>query len=119
MVAINRKEKSLAMRKMLNGIKKKLQQGSSIIIFPEGTRKLPGETPDYKTGFIGIYNITKRKILPIALNSGLFWTKQSWNIKKGHILIKILPTIPANLDKNEVYKKAKNNIEEASNKLLI
>ena len=27
MVAINRKEKSLAMRKMLNGIKKKLQQG--------------------------------------------------------------------------------------------
>jgi len=119
MVAINRKQKSSAMRKMLNNVKKKLQHGSSIIIFPEGTRKLPGELPDYKPGFIGIYNITKRKIIPIALNSGLFWTKNSWIIKKGHIKIKILPIIPTNLNKDEVYNLVKKNIEEASNKLLI
>ena len=34
--------------------KKHMDDGSSVIIFPEGTRKKPGADPNYKTGFIGI-----------------------------------------------------------------
>ena len=118
MVAVNRSGQATAMRKMITDVKNKLKKGSSIIIFPEGTRKLPGEPPDYKTGFIGIYKATNRKLLPVALNSGICWTKYSWLIKNGHIVIKILPTIEANLEKNEVLQIVENTIEKETNKLL-
>ena len=118
MVAINRDGGTKAMRDMLQKVQSKLSFGSSIIIFPEGTRKLPGSKPDYKTGFIGIYNHTKRKILPVALNSGLCWSKQSWVLEKGLITIKFLPTIDEGLDKKVLLNEVQNRIETASNLLL-
>ena len=118
MVAINRDGGTKAMRDMLKKVQSKLSFGSSIIIFPEGTRKLPGSKPDYKTGFIGIYNHTKRKILPVALNSGLCWPKQSWVLEKGLITIKFLPTIDEGLDKKFILNEVQNRIETASNLLL-
>ena len=118
MVAIDRAGKASAMRKMISDVKKKLDNGSTIIIFPEGTRKKPREKADYKTGFIGIYNTAKRKLQPVALNSGLFWKKGLKTIKKGHIIIEFLPQIDVGLDKREVLKKVEHSIESATNKLL-
>ena len=118
MISIDRKGKSKAMRRMLNEGTKRFDDGSSIIIFPEGTRKKPGESADYKTGFIGIYREVKRKLLPVAVNSGLFWPKHKFIMKKGKIIIDILPTIDVNLSKDEVLNKVQDSIEKASNKLL-
>ena len=118
MVAINRAGKASAMRKMISNVKKKLDNGSTIIIFPEGTRKKPKEKADYKTGFIGIYNTAKRKLQPVALNSGLFWQKGLKIIKKGHIVIEFLPQIDIGLDKKQVLNKVEDSIESATNKLL-
>ena len=119
MVAINRSGGTKTMRKMLQDVKKKLDLGRSIIIFPEGTRTVPGSKPRYKTGFIGIYNHTNKKILPVALNSGLCWSKKSWILNNGLITIKILPTIKENLDKKEILQKVQDIIESESNKLLV
>ena len=118
MVSIDRKGKSKTMRKMLYKVKKRFDDGSSIIIFPEGTRKKPGEVPDYKTGFVGIYREVNRKLLPVAVNSGLFWPKHKFIFNKGKIIIDILPTIEAGLSKNEVLNKVQDTIEKASKKLL-
>ena len=118
MVAIDRTGQASTMRKMITDIKKKLDSGSTIIIFPEGTRKIPGARADYKTGFIGIYNTSKRKLQPVALNSGLFWQKGLKVIKRGHIVIEFLPEINSGLDKIEVLDKVESSIESATNKLL-
>ncbi len=118
MVSIDRDGGTKTMRKMLDDVKKKLELGKSIIIFPEGTRKKPGSKPDYKTGFVGIYNHTKREILPVALNSGLCWSKQSWILKNGIITIKFLPIIEKNLDKKELLKRVQECIEKETNILL-
>jgi len=118
MVSIDRAGQASTMRKMITDVKKKLDSGSTIIIFPEGTRKKPGAKADYKTGFIGIYNTSKRKLQPVALNSGLFWQKGLKIIKKGHIIIEFLPQIDIGLDKKEVLNKVENSIESATNKLL-
>ena len=118
MVSIDRSGQASTMRKMITDIKNKLDSGSTIIIFPEGTRKKPGEKADYKTGFIGIYNTAKRKLQPVALNSGLFWQKGLKVIKRGHIIIEFLPQIDVGLDKKEVLSKVKSSIESATNKLL-
>ena len=118
MVAIDRAGKASTMRQMISDVKKKLDSGSTIIIFPEGTRKKPWEKADYKTGFIGIYNTSKRKLQPVALNSGLFWQKGLKVIKRGHIIIEFLPQIDIGLDKREVLNKVENSIESATNKLM-
>ena len=118
MVSIDRGGQASTMRKMITDVKKKLDSGSTIIIFPEGTRTKPGAKADYKTGFIGIYNTSKRKLQPVALNSGLFWQKGLKVIKRGHIIIEFLPQIDIGLDKKEVLNKVKNSIESATNKLL-
>ena len=118
MVSIDRRGQASTIRKMITDVKKKLDSGSTIIIFPEGTRKKPGAKADYKTGFIGIYNTSKRKLQPVALNSGLFWQKGLRIIKRGHIIIEFLPQIDIGLDKKEVLNKVENTIESATNKLL-
>ena len=118
MVSIDRAGQASTMRKMITDVKKKLDSGSTIIIFPEGTRKKPGAKADYKTGFVGIYNTSKRKLQPVALNSGLFWQKGLKVIKRGHIIIEFLPQIDIGLDKKEVLDKVENSIELATKKLL-
>ena len=118
MISINRSEGTASMRKMLKEAKSKMSSGYSIIIFPEGTRKIPGEKPDYKTGFIGIYNETESEILPVAVNSGRYWPKHIFIKNPGKIIIKILKPIPAKLKKGEVLKKIESIIEEETNKII-
>ena len=119
MVSIDRSGHAKTMRKMIFDVKKKLDEGSTIIIFPEGTRKKPGEKADYKSGFVGIYNASKRKLQPVALNSGLCWPKGFGPIKSGHIVIEFLSEIENGLEKNTVLKKVEDSIESATNNLLV
>ena len=118
MISIDRKEGTSAMRKMLKEANNKISQGYSIIIFPEGTRKKPGEKPNYKRGFIGIYNEIQTEILPVALNTGLCWPKNSFIKQPGHITIKFLNIIPAGLKKEKVMKILEERIENESNKII-
>jgi len=119
MVAIDRKGGAKTMRKILKEVKSRLDDGYSIIIFPEGTRKKPGDLPDYKSGFVGIYKEANRKILPIALNSGFCWPKDSWILKKGKIVIDIQPSIETGYEKKIILKKVEDIIENATKKLII
>lgn len=118
MISINRKGGASTMRLMLKQTKEKSLSGYSIIIFPEGTRKKLGDVPDYKSGFIGIYNEMKTKILPVAVNSGKCWPKHTFLKKSGKIIIKFLPLIQANLSRNNVLSEVENKIEDATNKII-
>ena len=117
MISIDRSEGTLAMRKILKEAKSKISEGYSIIIFPEGTRKKPDENPDYKTGFIGIYNEVKSEILPVAVNSGYCWPKHTFIKRPGHIIIQILKTIPAGLKRSDVLNRVQLVIEEETKKI--
>ena len=118
MISIDRKGGAATMRLMLRKAKAKAFNGFSIIIFPEGTRKKPGEKPDYKSGFIGIYNEIKKPILPVAVNSGKCWPKHTFVKKSGKIIIKFLPLIQSNLTRNEVLLNVEKKIEEATKKII-
>ena len=118
MISINRSEGTKAMRTILKQAKQRIISGYSIIIFPEGTRKKPGEPPNYKTGIAGIYKETEAEILPVALNSGHCWPKHTFIKKPGKIIIKFLNLIPSKLDRIEMLKKIESVIEEESNNLI-
>jgi len=118
MIAINRTEGSKAMRKILKEVKGRIINGYSIIIFPEGTRKKTDEPPDYKTGIAGIYKESNAKVLPVAVNSGLYWPKHTFIKRPGKIIIKFLKPIPPKLEKFEFLKKIESVIEEETNKII-
>jgi 1-acyl-sn-glycerol-3-phosphate acyltransferase len=118
MISIDRKGGASTMRLMLKETKKKLLSGFSIIIFPEGTRKRIGETPDYKTGLIGLYKELHTEILPIALNSGKCWPKNIFIKNPGHIIIRFLPLIDSKLDRKKILMEVQERIETATNNII-
>ena len=118
MISIDRKTGTKSMRKMLKRTKNMVNMGYSIIIFPEGTRKKPGDKPNYKSGFVGLYREMKTEILPVALNSGNCWPKHTFIKKSGHIIIKFLPTLKTNIEKNRLLKNIETIIETETNKII-
>tara|TARA_Y100000590_G_scaffold132606_1_gene151498 strand:+ start:3039 stop:3737 length:699 start_codon:yes stop_codon:yes gene_type:complete len=112
MISIDRSANIKAMKKVLDESKQKVNNGHTLIIFPEGTRKLPGSKPDYKSGVAGIYEKINSDVLPVTLNSGLFWNKYSYIIKPGKIIVKFLPPIKKGLSKKNFLEKLENQIEE-------
>jgi len=119
MISINRSEGVKALKKMILKSKQKTEKGYSLIIFPEGTRKLPGSKPDYKSGIAGIYSDLNTKVLPVALDSGLFWPKNSFIIKSGKITIEFLSPIQKKLSKEIFLETLKDKIETKTNSLII
>ena len=117
MISIDRKGGAKTMRQMLKKTKEKLSDGFSLVIFPEGTRKKPGEKPDYKSGFVGVYKHLNSEILPVAVNSGNCWPKHTFIKKSGKIIISILKIIPAGLEQSVVLDKVKKTIEKEVDKI--
>ncbi len=87
-----------------------------IAIFPEGTRKKPGEAPDYKPGVAGLYSHLGLPCVPVALNSGQFWT--GFIKHPGTIVIEFLPAIPAGLKRAEFMRELQGRIETATARLV-
>jgi 1-acyl-sn-glycerol-3-phosphate acyltransferase len=99
--------------------KRAIAAGRPILIFPEGTRKKPGAPPDYKPGVAGLYGLLGVPCVPVALNSGLFWTGPMGFIKKpGRIVLEFLERIPAGLDRAEFMGQLQARIETATGRLI-
>ncbi len=90
----------------------------NIIIFPEGTRTKPGETDKYKSGLSLITKNIKTIVVPIAINSGIFWPKKSFIKYPGTIKMKILPSIKTGLIHHAEFQKLLISEIENAMKLL-
>lgn len=115
-IAIDRDGKASALRKMAADAKAAMAQGRPILIFPEGHRQDPGAQPDYKPGVAGLYSQFGAPCVPVALNSGLFWT--GFLKKPGTIVVEFLDAIPPGLKRVEFMRELETRIETATVKLL-
>jgi 1-acyl-sn-glycerol-3-phosphate acyltransferase len=95
-----------------------IAQGRQLIIFPEGTRKAVGSTPDYKPGVAFVYAETKAPCVPVALNTGLFWPRRSVVIRPGKATIAFLEPIAPGYDKKTFMQLLQNRIEAATADLV-
>ena len=118
MIPIRRETGPSALREMLREAKSRCEAGREILVFPEGTRRLPGAEPDYKPGIVMIYDRLGVACVPVALNSGLFWPRNSLLRPPGTIVVEILPTIPAELPRKEFAARLETTIEEATARLV-
>jgi 1-acyl-sn-glycerol-3-phosphate acyltransferase len=117
-IPIDRDAGSEAMKKMTEGCRKALDSGRPIIIFPQGTRIAPGVVADYKPGTAKLYKDLKVPVVPLALNTGVFWGRNAFWKKSGTITYKLLPPLPAGMPPLKMMEQLEKVLEEESDKLV-
>lgn len=101
-IAVDRGGGAGAMRVMLKRTREVLADGRSVVIFPEGTRVLPGETPPLQAGFAGLYKMVGLPVVPIAIKSGHVWPRNKWVKYPGVVTFRFFDPIPAGLPRAEI-----------------
>lgn len=95
-IAIDRSQGKEAMDQIITGARRVQAQGRPIVIFPQGTRVSPWkkitERP-YKIGAARMALETGLPLIPMALNSGMFWPRNSWLKHPGKVIFEFLPPI--------------------------
>jgi 1-acyl-sn-glycerol-3-phosphate acyltransferase len=101
MIPVERHGSTGAMRAMLRSAQKARESGRSVVIFPEGTRVLPGEMPALRPGFAGLYKALGLPTVPLALDSGRLMPKGRFVRHSGTIHFRYGEPIPAGLPRAE------------------
>ncbi len=119
LIPVQRELGPAALRQMVREARTRAAQNREIVIFPEGTRKTPGDAPDYKPGVTFLYQDLKLPVCPLALNSGMFWPRRSILRYPGTIVVEFLEAIPPGLPRQKFMEKLELAIEQASNELCL
>ncbi|MDR1026449.1 MAG: 1-acyl-sn-glycerol-3-phosphate acyltransferase [Lactobacillus sp.] len=117
MINIDRSSGGRAMRKMLEESKKAIKKNRPIIIFPEGTRMKPGAPCNYKPGVYFMYENLDLPVIPVALNTGMFWKKSSFLRLPGKAVIEFMEPMPKGLSKKEFMDELEFRIENKTTEL--
>lgn len=101
MIVVDRKGSSAALRRMMRDAEAATASGRSVVIFPEGTRVLPGETPPLKPGFVGLYRALRMPLIPVATDSGIASPRRGAK-RAGIIRFAFQPAIAPGLPRSEI-----------------
>jgi 1-acyl-sn-glycerol-3-phosphate acyltransferase len=101
--------------KIKNKIKEKKRP---LLIFPQGTRVKFDEQPPFKKGVGRIYDTLNLPCIPIALNTGKVWPKNSFMKYSGDIHISFLEPIMPGKDKNDFVREIEEKIYSEIKKLI-
>ncbi len=86
-IAIDRSQRAGALKDVIRQGILRLQAGNHVIIFPEGTRMLPGEQGEYSAGGAMLAVKAGVSVLPVALNSGDCWPRSTLIKRPGLIRV--------------------------------
>ena len=89
-------------------------EGRSILIYPEGTRTPVGSSLPYHAGTAALYRQLGVPVVPVALNSGVFWGRRKFIKWPGIIEVEVLPPIPPGLDRETFMATLRERIEGAT-----
>ncbi|HUE19336.1 MAG TPA: lysophospholipid acyltransferase family protein [Stellaceae bacterium] len=117
-IAIDRAGRAGAVKRLIRAAEKAKAEGRPIVIFPEGTRSAVGERRPYLPGVAALYQFLGLPLVPVAVNSGLFWKRRSLIRRPGKVLVEILPAIPPGLDRHLVIEMLQSRIEDATAALV-
>ncbi len=95
-IALNRGTGRKAINQLVVESRQRMDEGRTLVLFPEGTRVLPGQRKPFKLGGAIVAHQTGYSILPIAHNAGEFWPRHSWIKWPGTVRVVIgKPISPA------------------------
>ena len=116
-IPVDRQGGASALREMIRSAKKKLAAGRPVVIFPEGTRAAPGEDRHYHPGVAALYTRTGARVVPVALNSGMFWGRKSFMKYPGRITMEFLPAVKPGGDRETFLRDLMAGIDRRSRAL--
>lgn len=117
-IFVDRKAKGGMFASLITGAIMAKKQGRPIVIFPQATRLDPYEYRPYKKGVAVLYENLQVPIVPVALNSGLFWPRHKFLKQPGTVTVKILPPIMPGLSAEEALQQLENVLEAETKTLL-
>lgn len=118
MVVVDRAAHANALRKLVKDAKDRFANTRQLVIFAEGTRKTPGDPPDYKPGIAALYRELEMPVIPLALNTGVHWPAHGFKRFPGTIVFEFLEPIPPGLKRGEFMRQLQDRIETATDALV-
>lgn len=113
-IAIDRNKKGRALNQLLEQGQQKLQDGASVLVFPEGTRVAPGQVKKYSAGGAELAILAGKLILPVAHDAGVCWPAHKVVKKPGTIHVVIgKPIDPAGRTARDVTEEVEAWIRQA------
>lgn len=112
MIPIDRKKGKDAFAQVVTQGRRRMADGQWVIMFPEGTRIAVGKKGQYKLGGTRLAVETNTPVIPIALNSGECWPRNSFIKKPGLITVSVgAPIAPDGMDAVQLMQKVEDWIE--------
>lgn len=119
-IAIDRGNIRESMRQLTDGARAIRDQGRVLIIFPQGTRvdvdASTAERP-YRIGIEQMRAATGMPVIPLALNSGVYWPRRGWMKRPGKVVFEFLSPLPGDLTGKAMLKDLETRLEGASSRL--
>ena len=110
-IPVDRESPVKAIKTLLKFGKIAYDAGKSILIFPNGTRASADEHVEYKSGVFALYKTLKLPVVPVYVNSGKCWSRNSFRKSPGIITMEFKQPILPGLDKDEFFEQFERNME--------
>jgi 1-acyl-sn-glycerol-3-phosphate acyltransferase len=117
-IPIDRGAGATALRRIVARAREAAALGRPIVIFPEGTRTAVGEKKPYQPGVAALYSQLGLPLVPVAVNSGLYWSRRAFVKRPGRIVVEFLPPIPPGTDRRQALRECEERIEAATQRLV-
>jgi 1-acyl-sn-glycerol-3-phosphate acyltransferase len=112
MIPIDRASGKESLMQVVEEGGKRLREGWNVVLFPEGTRVLPGHKRRYKIGGAHLAVSTGTHVAPIAHNAGDFWPRDRFIKHPGEITVIFGPLIaPDGMTPDQLNERVENWIE--------
>ena len=118
MIAVDRARGRKALTHMYEQAETAVAENRNLLIFPEGTRQPPLQNPELKGGIFLLYKRLGLPVIPVALNSGVFWPKGARTIGAGKVTLCFLDPIYPGLEKRAFLDQLHTVISTESDKLV-
>ncbi|MBN9252865.1 MAG: 1-acyl-sn-glycerol-3-phosphate acyltransferase [Mesorhizobium sp. 61-13] len=120
MIPVHRGSRSRALKAVVAATKAEMARNPrQLIIYPEGTRRAPGDEPNYKWGIVELYSELGIPVVPVAHMAGLYWPRRKFLRFPGTVKARFLKPIPAGLGKEEFMQRLISETEAACDQILI
>ena len=119
MIPVDRGARGRAVASIVAGASQAVADGRPVVIFPQGTRVPPGGYRSYRIGVFALYESLSLPVVPMALNSGMFWGRRRFIKLPGTITVEFLPPIEPGLDRDAFLGRLEDTLEDASERLSL
>ena len=118
MIAVDRSGRVASTRKMLTEADAALKAGRPIVIFPSGTRLPAGQPMKIHSGARALWRRLGVPVVPVSLNSGVYWGRRSFVKKPGKIIVEFGEPLLPGTAKEDFDALLANRINAGNERLL-